>query len=52
MAAPDSDTKAPEQQQPAQSRMYIEFEIKKIIQDLKDPNKLEAGIQKLDKFTR
>jgi len=28
-------------QQPAQSRMYIEFEIKKIVQDLKDPSRME-----------
>lgn len=40
------------QEQPTQSRMYIEFEIKKIISDLKDPSKIEAGIQKLDKFAK
>ena len=39
-------------QQPAQSRMYIEFEIKKIVQDLKDPSRMEQGIEKLNKFTK
>jgi len=38
--------------QPTQSRMYMDFEMKKIIQDLKDPHKIEAGIQKLDKFSK
>ena len=32
--------------------MYIEFEIKKIISDLKDPSKIEAAISKLDKFSK
>lgn len=35
-----------------QSRMYIEFEIKKIITDLKDFSKLESAIQRLDKFSK
>lgn len=32
--------------------MYIEFEIKKIISDLKDPSKADMGLQKLDKFAK
>ncbi len=32
--------------------MYIEFEIKKIVQDLKDPHKMDQGIEKLNKFTK
>lgn len=32
--------------------MYIEFEIKKIIADLKDFSKLESAIQRLDKFSK
>ena len=32
--------------------MMTEFEMKKIVQDLKDPNKFEIGIQRLDKFAR
>lgn len=34
-------------QQPPQSRMYTEFEFKKILQDLRDPQKYDQGIQKL-----
>ena len=32
--------------------MYIEFEIKKIIQELNDRQKYENAIQKLDKFSK
>lgn len=32
--------------------MYIEFEIKKIVQDLKDVHKMDQGIEKLNKFTK
>ena len=32
--------------------MQIEFEIKKVISDLKDPSKAEMGLQKLDKFAK
>lgn len=32
--------------------MYIDFELKRIVQDLKDPQKFENGIHKLDKFAR
>ena len=32
--------------------MVIEFEFKKIIQDLREPNKYDQGIQKLDKFQK
>lgn len=32
--------------------MYIEFEIKKIIAELKDPSKIEMAIPKLDKFSK
>jgi carbon monoxide dehydrogenase subunit G len=32
--------------------MYIEFEIKKIIQELRDPAKVELAIPKLDKFAK
>ena len=48
----NANSEAKQAQQPAQSRMYIEFEIKKIIQDLKDPSKLEQAIPKLDKFSK
>ena len=30
----------------------LEFEFKKIVQDLRDGNKFEQGIMKLEKFTR
>lgn len=32
--------------------MLIEFELKKIVQELKDPNKTEQALYKLDKFTK
>ena len=32
--------------------MYIEFEIKKIISELKDPSRMEIAIPKLDKFSK
>lgn len=47
-----SQSNLSESKQPAQSRMYIEFEIKKIIAELKDPSKIEMAIPKLDKFSK
>jgi Rps23 Pro-64 3,4-dihydroxylase Tpa1-like proline 4-hydroxylase len=35
-----------------QSKMYMEFEIKAILRDLKDNQKNELAIQKLDKFSK
>lgn len=32
--------------------MMLEFEFKKIVQDLRDNNKFEQGIAKLEKFTK
>lgn len=35
-----------------QSRMYLEFEIKKIVSDLKERNRYTNAIQRLDKFLK
>lgn len=42
----------PPQENKTQSRMYLEFEIKKIITDLKDRAKYKAAIARLDKFSK
>lgn len=34
------------------SKMVVEYEFKKILQDLRDPTKYENGIARLDKFTK
>lgn len=48
MNADQSQGPAPVQQ----SKMVTEFEFKKIIQDLRDPQKFDQGVVKLDKFMK